>query len=96
VKSEDRNTRAVIVLVGKIDNVSFEGVEHFIYLGTTLTNQILFRKKLRANRNQEMFAVVRCRIFCLQVCCPKILRLVSTEVEFCLLFCTGVKVGHSH
>ena len=31
----------------KTDNSSFGRVEQFRYLGTTLTNQILFRKKLR-------------------------------------------------
>ena len=33
----------------KIDNSSFERVEEFKYLGTTLKDQILFRKKLRAD-----------------------------------------------
>ena len=33
----------------KIDNSSIERVEEFKYLGTTLTNKILFRKKLRAD-----------------------------------------------
>jgi len=33
----------------KIDNSSFERVEEFKYLGTTVTNQILFKKKLRAD-----------------------------------------------
>ena len=33
----------------KIDNRSFEMVEEFKYVGTTLTNQIIFRKKLRAD-----------------------------------------------
>jgi hypothetical protein len=33
----------------KIDNSSFERVEEFKYLGTTLTIKILFRKKLRVD-----------------------------------------------
>jgi len=33
----------------KIDNRSFERVEEFKYLGTTLTIKILFRNKLRAD-----------------------------------------------
>ena len=33
----------------KTDNSSFERVEDFKYLGTTLATQILFRKKLRAD-----------------------------------------------
>jgi len=33
----------------KIDNSSIERVEVFKYLGTTLTDKILFRKKLRAD-----------------------------------------------
>jgi len=33
----------------KIDNSSFERVEEFKYLGKTITNQIPFVKKLRAN-----------------------------------------------
>ena len=33
----------------KIDNTSIERVEEFKYLGTTITDQILFRKKLRTD-----------------------------------------------
>jgi hypothetical protein len=33
----------------KVDNSSFERVEQFKYFGTSLTYQILFRKKLRAD-----------------------------------------------
>jgi len=32
-----------------VDNRSFERVEEFRYLGKTLTNKILLRKKLRAD-----------------------------------------------
>jgi len=47
-------------------------VEEFKYLGATLTNQIVFRKKLGADWIQGMFAIIRCRMFCLPVCYPKI------------------------
>jgi hypothetical protein len=33
----------------RTDNSSIERVEEFKYLGTTLTDKILFRKKLRAD-----------------------------------------------
>jgi hypothetical protein len=33
----------------KIDNKSFVRVEQFRYLGTTITDQIIVRKKLRAD-----------------------------------------------
>jgi hypothetical protein len=33
----------------KVENRSFERVEEFRYLGTSLTNKILFSKKLRAD-----------------------------------------------
>ena len=47
VMSRDRNAgRGCSV---KIDNSYIERVEEFKYLGTTLTHQILFRKKLRAD-----------------------------------------------
>jgi len=47
-------------------------MEQLKYLGTTLTNQILFRKKLRADWSQRMLAIIWCWIFCLPVCYPKI------------------------
>jgi len=47
VMSRDRNAGRGHVV--KIDNSSFERVGEFKYLGTTLTDQNLFRKKLRAD-----------------------------------------------
>ena len=50
-----------------IDNSSFERVEEFKYLGTNLTNRMLFRKKFRAHLSQGMTAIILCRLFCLSV-----------------------------
>ena len=44
--SQDQNAGRIHSM--KIDNSSIERVEEFKYLGTVLTYQILFRKKLRA------------------------------------------------
>jgi len=56
----------------KTENSFFGSVKRFGYLGITVKNKILFRKKLRAYRTKGMLAITRCRIFCLPVCCPKI------------------------
>ena len=49
VMSRDRNAgRGHSV---QIDNISIERVEEFKYSGTTLTDQNLFSKKLRADRS---------------------------------------------
>jgi len=47
VMSREQNARRIPDI--KIDNNSFENVEEFEYLGTTLTIKILFSKKLRAD-----------------------------------------------
>ena len=60
-----------MVYAGRIHSVrtcnsTFERVEKFKY------SKIILRKKLRANTSQEMLAIIRCRIFCLPGCYPKI------------------------
>jgi hypothetical protein len=54
----------------KIDNIrsSFERVEDFKYLGTTLINRNSVQEKLRADRSQGMLANIRRRIFRHPVC----------------------------
>jgi len=47
IMSRDQNVGRFHVIM--FDNSSFERVEKFKYLGTTLTNKVLFRKKLGAN-----------------------------------------------
>jgi hypothetical protein len=50
-------------------------MEELKYVGKTLIKQNSIRKKLRADFSQGLLVIVRCRIFCLPVCYPKILRL---------------------
>jgi len=69
VMSRDQNPGRIQSV--RIDNSTFERVEEFKYLGTTLTNQILMRKKLRADEGQEVPAIIRCRIFVFQVAIQK-------------------------
>ena len=54
------------------DNSSFENVEEFKCLGTTLTNQNSLQEEIRADGNQRMLDIIRCRILGLPVCYPKI------------------------
>ena len=54
----------------KIDNSSFERVEEFRYLGTTLMNQNFMQEEIKS-KLKSANAVIRCRIFCLPVCYPK-------------------------
>jgi hypothetical protein len=52
-----------------------ERVKQFRYFETNLTNQILFRKKLRTDSSHGMLAIIRCRISFLPVFHSKFLRL---------------------
>jgi hypothetical protein len=56
----------------KTDSSSFETVEEFKYLGTTLTSQNSIQEEIKTRWIQGMLAMVRCRIFSLPVCCPNI------------------------
>ena len=53
----------------RIDNSTFERVEEFKYLGTTLTIQNSIREEIKS-RLRSGNAIIRCRMFCLPGCCP--------------------------
>jgi len=56
----------------KIDNSSFERVEKFKYLGTNLMNKNSIQEEIKSRLKSGMLIVIRYRMFCLPVCCPKI------------------------
>jgi len=47
-------------------------MENFIYFGTTVTNQNSIQEEIRADCNQGMLAIIRCRFLCHPVCYPNI------------------------
>ena len=70
VMSRDQNAGQIYSV--RIDNSTFERLEEFKCLGTTLTNQNSFAEEIKSRLRSGMHAVIRCRIFCLPGCYPKI------------------------
>jgi hypothetical protein len=51
-----------------------------------------FTKELSAEWSHRILAIIRCRIFCLPVYCPRKWRRRNRELQFCLLCCVGIKI----
>jgi len=56
----------------KIDNSSFESMEEFKYLGTTLTNQDSIQEEIKSRLKSGNACYHSVQNFCLPVCYPKI------------------------
>ena len=56
----------------RIDNSTFERVDEFKHLGTNLTNQNSILEEIKSKLRSGMLAIIRCRIFCIPGCYPKI------------------------
>jgi hypothetical protein len=54
----------------KIANRSFEGVENFKYLETTLTDQNCKHEEIKSRLNSGNACSNQSRVFCLPACCP--------------------------
>ena len=68
--SRDQNAGRIHSM--KMDNSSIERVEEFKYLGTNLTNQNSIQEEIKCRLKLGNVAIIRCRIFCLPVCYPKL------------------------
>ena len=56
----------------RIDNSTFERVDEFKYLGTSLTNQNSIAEEIKSRLRSGNASIIRCRIFCLPGWYPKI------------------------
>ena len=77
----------------KVDNSSFEGVEEFMCLRTTLTHQNSIQEEIKSRLQSR------------NACCHSVQNMLSSSLRsknlkikiyrtlFCLLFCMGVKLG---
>jgi hypothetical protein len=78
------------------DNSSFQRVEQFKYLGTNLTDQnsILEEIKSRMKSGNSCYNSVQNLLSSSLL--SKNTKIKIYGLKFCLLFCVGVKLGHSH
>ena len=91
VMSQDQNAGRIHSM--RIDNSTFERVEEFKYLGTTLTNQNSIAEEIKSRLRSG------------NACCHSVQNLLSSRLLsknlkikkyrtiICLLFCMGVKLG---
>jgi hypothetical protein len=80
----------------KIHNSSFERVEEFKCLETTLMYQNSIQEQIKSILTSGNACYQSVQHFLSSICYPKIERLRYTELRFCLLFCMGVKLVHLH
>jgi len=93
VMSQDQNAGQSLSM--KTDNISFERVEEFKYLGTTLTYQNSSQEEIksRLKSGNACYHLVQNLLFSSLL--AKILKIrIYRELQFCQLFYMGVKLGH--
>ena len=94
VTSRDQNARRSHSI--KIDISSFERVEEFKYLGTTLTDQNSIQEEIksRLKSGNACYHSVQ-NLLSSSLLCKNLETKIYRTIIF-LLFCMGVKLGRSH
>ena len=91
------NLNAPVLNVVKMDNASFARMEHFKYLGTTLTDQNPIHEETKSGLNLGSTChSVQNRLSSSLLSKNIRIKTKYTELSICLLFCMGVKLGLSY
>jgi len=78
------------------DNSSFERVEQFRYLGTTLMYQNSIQEEIKSRLKSGNAYCHLVRNLLSSSLLPKNIKIHIYRTKLFLLFCVGVKLGHSH
>jgi len=79
----------------KFNNSSFERVEEFKYLGMTITNQNSIQEEIKSRLNSGNACYHLVQNLLSSSLLSKNLKIKIYRTVLCLLFCMGVKLGHS-
>ena len=91
VMSRDQNAGRIQSVI--IDNITFERVEGFKYLGTTLTIKNSIAEEIKTTLRSENGCYNSVQKLLSSRLLSKNLKIKYIELQFCLLFCMGVKLG---
>jgi len=81
----------------KTDSTFFERVEQFKYMGTNLTNQNSIQEEIKSRLKSGNTCYHSVQNLLFSSLLSKNLKVkVYTVLQFCLLFCMGVKLGRSY
>ena len=81
----------------KIDNSNFERVEHFKYLGKVLTDKNFIQEEIKRRLTSGNACSHSVKNILSSSLLSKAYKVkIYKNVQFCILFCVGVKIGRSH
>ena len=94
VMSRDQNAGEIQRL--RMDNITFERVEEFKYLGTNLTNQNSIAEEIKSRLRSGNASYHSVQNLLSSRLLSKYLKITIYRTIICMLFCMGVKLGRCH